>query len=68
MKLTLDVKQMTPAERPEAALYDPKKTSTTEVRKSPRAYWTITATDQAFCVSPLSSPEASPEAGPETCK
>lgn len=64
----LDVKQMIPAERPEAALYDPKKTSTTEVRKNSRAYWTITATDQAFCVSPLSGPEVGSEAGSETCK
>lgn len=50
MKLMLDVKSIQYNQRPESALYDPKKTSSTEKAIT----WTINSTASEFCVSDIS--------------
>jgi len=52
MKLTLDVKSIQYNQKPESALYDPKKTSSTCGSKS--ITWTINGTAPEFCVSDFS--------------
>lgn len=53
MKLTLDVKSIQYNQKPESALYDPKKTSST-AGAAKAITWTINATAPDFCVSALS--------------
>ena len=48
MKLTLDVSSIQYNQKPETALYDPKKTSSTESRSFRKTGWTVTATDEAL--------------------
>lgn len=50
MKLMLDVKSIQYNQKPESALYDPKKTNST----AGTITWTINATAPDFCVSALS--------------
>lgn len=49
MKLTLDVKSIQYNQKPESALYDPKKTNST----AKAITWTINATAPDFCISAL---------------
>jgi len=51
MKLTLDVKSIQYNQKPESALYDPKKTSST----GKSITWTINGTAPEFCVSAFSN-------------
>lgn len=50
MKLTLDVKSIQYNQKPQSALYDPKKTSST----AKEITWTINGTDPNFCLSAFS--------------
>ena len=53
MKLTLDVKSIQYNQKPEIALYDPKKTSST-AGAAKAITWTINATAPDFCLSAFS--------------
>lgn len=53
MKLTLDVKSIQYNQKPESALYDPKKTSSTAGTEK-AITWTINGTDPDFCISAFS--------------
>ena len=50
MKLTLDVKSIQYNQKPESALYDPKKTNST----AKAITWTINGTAPDFCLSAFS--------------
>ena len=53
MKLTLDVKSIQYNQKPESALYDPKKTSST-AGAAKAITWTINGTAPDFCLSAFS--------------
>lgn len=53
MKLTLDVKSIQYNQKPESALYDPKKTNST-FGTAKEITWTINATAPDFCLSAFS--------------
>ena len=53
MKLTLDIKSIQYNQKPESALYDPKKTSST-FGTAKEITWTINGTDPDFCLSAFS--------------
>ena len=53
MKLTLDVKSIQYNTKPQSALYDPKKTSST-AGAAKAITWTINGTAPDFCVSAFS--------------
>jgi hypothetical protein len=53
MKLTLDVKSIQYNQKPESALYDPKKTSST-FGAANTITWTVNATAPDFCLSAFS--------------
>jgi len=53
MKLTLDVKSIQYNQKPESALYDPKKTSST-FGAAKAITWTVNGTDPDFCLSAFS--------------
>ena len=53
MKLMLDVKSIQYNQKPETALYDPKKTSST-FGTAKSITWTINGTAPDFCVSAFS--------------
>ena len=53
MKLMLDVKSIQYNQKPESALYDPKKTSST-AGTAKEITWTINGTAPDFCLSAFS--------------